>query len=466
MLLNLFKLQNLIFAFTMFFAAAPVFGGGGGEGAGDGGGGDAQAGDNAGAGDGSEADAGAEGDGEAIDDGSGGDAGGENSQTDPNAPVDLGNGRTVPAKIAKLFKLAKAQGLEKEVRNLYFQNQLLTKKIPGGVKDAIHLVDRVEELGGLEGIESLQSDIQTYQDDAEQFASGDPKWIETGFQENPEASLKHFNHALAVVGEQFPEHYDHVMAKVVLETLDNGSPIGAIYNLLAGLKDNPQAKAAADKLAAWYNAVKETASKLPEKKVDAREKKLTEREQQQEKREMDTRYKQVDAETFPALRGYVAKALQGEAKLKSLDLEKLADEYPGEFRSMKNEIQQEIQKLALKDQRFIDKYYALVKKGDIKRAVAHLNAKHEKIVPDVVREVAGRYGFMRGKKAAANAGNKDGKNNAGAGNDKGNANANAGWTRVNQKPANHLIDYHKTSQAMQLDGKYILKDGKQVIVHY
>lgn len=465
MLLNLFKLQNLIFAFTMFFAAAPVLGGdGGGDGAGDGGSGAAgDSGDGASTDDFGSVDEGSQGDaGDAAD--SSGDSDGANN--DPNAPVDLGNGRTVPAKIAKLFKLAKAQGLEKEVRNLYFQNQLLTKKIPGGVKDAIHLVDRVEELGGLEGIESLQSDIQTYQDDAEQFASGDPQWIETGFQENPEASLKHFNHALAVVGEQFPEHYDHVMAKVVLETLDNGSPIGAIYNLLAGLKDNPQAKAAADKLAAWYNAVKETASKLPEKKVDAREKKLTEREQQQEKREMDTRYKQVDAETFPALRGYVAKALQGEAKLKSLDLEKLADEYPGEFRSMKNEIQQEIQKLALKDQRFIDKYYALVKKGDIKRAVAHLNAKHEKIVPDVVREVAGRYGFMRGKKAAANAGNKDGKNNAGAGNDKGNANANAGWTRVNQKPANHLIDYHKTSQAMQLDGKYILKDGKQVIVHY
>ena len=102
-----------------------------------------------------------------------------------------------------------------------------------------------------------------------------------------------------------------------------------------------------------------------------------------------------------------------------------------------------------------------MKKGDLKRAAAAVNAKHEKIVPGIVLQVAARYGFMRGKKAGnANAGG--GKANAGG----GNAGDTTGWTRVDQKPANHLIDYGKTSQAMQLDGKYILKDGKKVIVHY
>jgi hypothetical protein len=466
-LLNFFQLQNLLFAFMMFAAGAALDLGGGGGGGTDGGtDGQGTGGDGAGSGDGTGGEAGDDGQGSADggerDGGGGGGETGTANQADPNALVDLGDGRTVPGKWKNLFDQAQKAGLGKEVKQLYFAQQRIAKAFPnGGVNGAIELAEQVEQFGGIEGIEQLQSDIETYHEDAELFERGDPRWIETSFQENPEASLKAFNHALGYVADHNPEHYDHVMAKVVLDTLDNGSPVAHIYNLLAGLKDNPQAKAAAEALAKWYNAVKDTASKIPEKKIDAQAKAVTDRETKVEQREMQVRYTQVNTECHPVLVGQVVKTLQAEAKLKNLDLKKLADDYPGEFRSMKNEIQREVMQAAIKDQRFVDKYYALVKKGDLKRAAAAVNAKHEKIVPGIVLQVAARYGFMRGKKAGnANAGG--GKANAGG----GNAGDTTGWTRVDQKPANHLIDYGKTSQAMQLDGKYILKDGKKVIVHY
>src|SRR5208283_698923 len=202
----------------------------------------------------------------------------------------------------------------------------------------------------------------------------------------------------------------------------------------------------------------------PEKKVDAQQKALTDREARVEEREMGTRYTQVNAEVFPVMKSQVANTLKIEAKTRGIDLTKIAADYPGEFRAMMNQIHQEIMKQAIKDQRFVDKHYALVKKGDLKRAAAAVNAKHEKIVPDIVVRIAGDYGFMRGKKAAAGAAAGGGRTAGTAGAD---VNAAAtGYAQINAKPANHLIDYGKTSQAMQLDGKYILKDGKRVQVHY
>ena len=460
-LFNFFRLYELLFAFTMFFAAGAVADTGAGGGAGDGG---------SGAGDGG--DGGVGGDGEVSTtggaDGTAGD-GAESTTTedsgathaDPNAPVDLGDGRTVPAKIAKLFEAAKAQGVEKEVKQLYFADQALKRAIPGGVKAAIQLAEQVEQFGGVEGIEQLQSDLETYHEDSELFERGDPNWIETAFQENPEAALKAFNNSLGYVADKHPEHYDHVMAKVVLDTLDNGSPIATIYALLANSKDNATAQDAAKKLAEWYNRIKDTASKVPEKKIDAREKALSDKEAKIQEREMQGRFKEVNAQIFPTMRSQVMRTLEGEAKLAGVDLKKLSTDYPGEYSAMLGAIQKQVQETAIKDQRFVDKHYALVQKGDLKRAAAAVNAKHEKIVPEIVRRVAQNFGLLKTKKTA----NTGDKGKAGTTANTGTTQA-AGYTRVNQKPANHLIDYGKTSQAMQLDGKYILKDGKRVQVAY
>ncbi len=463
-----FLLNHFMFAGTMFFAAGAAalgdLGGGGGAGAGDGAGdaGPADGGDGTGAdGDagGADGDAGVEGAGEPADGTTG-----DGQATDPNAPVDLGDGRSVPGKIKKLFDLAKTAGVEKEVKQLYFANQRLAKAIPGGVNGAIELAKSVEQLGGVEGIEALQSDIDTYHQDSELFERGDPKWVETAFQENPDAALKAFNHSLSYVSEHNPEHYDHVMAKVVLDTLDNGSPVGVIYNLLAGQKDNPQALKAAEQLARWYNTIKDIAAKAPEKKVDAQQKKLSDREAQVEQREMGTRYTQVNSAVFPVLKSHVTRTLEAEAKALGVDLKKLAADYPGAFTGMLNEIHRKVMEAAIKDQRFVDKYYALVKKGDLKRAEAAVNAKHEKIIPDIARAVAAASGLLKGKKTAAQPG-ADGKRPA-AGN-AGAADAGAaGWTHVSKAPERSTVNWHKTSAAMQLDGKYVLNDGKKVQVKY
>lgn len=434
--------------------------GGGGDGAGDGGadGGDAGAGDQGA--DGADAGGGDPGDSDQSDLDADGAADADHS-ADPDAPVDLGDGRQVPAKWKKLFDQAAKAGLGQEAKQLYFANKRLLSALPGGVNQAIELARTVEELGGVEGIEQLQADLEVYQNDAQDFASNPSKWVESGFSEDPDAALNAFDHSLQYVSDKFPDHYDFRAAGIIMADLAN-LDVRGIHQVLAGLKDNPEAQRLAKQLADYYNSRRETSEKAPEQKPDAKDKALTERTKAVEKQEMDLRFKQVNQEVFPTLKSDVTKALQAEAKRSAIDLGKLSKEYPAEWRNMLNEIHQEVMKAAVKDQRFVDKHYALVKKGDLKRAAKAVNDKHAAIVPDIALRVMKTYGVFRGKKAAGDKGKNDKGGNAGA----ANGAQNAGWLKVSKRPENSAINWSKTTSAMQLDGKYILNDGKKVLVQY
>jgi hypothetical protein len=475
--LLIFLLNHFLFAGTMFAAAGTSLGSGGGTGAGSGAGSGAGAGAGSGAGDGAGAGEGGSADGDLGagsgegDDGISADgdtaAGTDGAGTaDGKGNVTLADGRTVPASINKLFELAKTAGCEKEARQLYFGLERL-KATVGGVNQAIELKKAFDQVGGAEGVQELQSEVETYQADSELFESGDPKWVQTAFEQNPDSALKAFDNSLQYVSDKHPEHYDHMMAQVVLDTLNGeGSPIGVVYNMLKAMKDNPQAAAAAEKIARWYNAIKKTAKNPPEKQVDARTKAINDREATVEQKETAQRYSQINATAFPQMKHDVKVSLEAEAKLVGVDLAKLSAEFPGAFQSMMRDIHLGIKSTAVKDKNFVNKYAALVKSGDTTRAATMLNKKHASIIPAIVRDIAGKSGLLKkpGKAAAGGAGEKD-KGNAGAG-AAGAGSAANGYTKVNAKPANHLIDYRKTSPTMQMDGLYILKDGKRVQVHY
>jgi uncharacterized protein (DUF2267 family) len=464
MLRLLFKLWILPLFGTMFAAGADtlagVDGGGGADGADSGdsggadGGGDSGDGGDGGAGDGAAADA----DRDQTDDSQAGGEGDKN--VDPDAPVDLGDGRQVPGRFKKLFDLAAKAGLGREAKQLYFANQRLEKAIPGGVNAAIELARQIEDVGGIEGIEEMQDKLGVYAADAQDFESNPQKWVESGFAENEQAALKAFVYSLDFVADKFPDHYTHTMAKVITNDLGNVR-ITDIYRKLAALKDDPEAKALTKELADYWNSRIEQAKKAPENKPDAKSKELMEREERLHRQEIDNRYKDVNRAVFPALKTAVTKSLQAHAKEAGIDLQKLSKDYPAEWRDLLNDIQQRIMRSAIKDKRFVEKYADLVEANDLKRAERAINAKHDALVPDAVREAVRERGLFRGKKKTAAPGDK---NRAAL--DGGNSSTNAGWTQVSEKPARHLIDWDKTTQSLQLDGKYILKDGKKVVVKY
>lgn len=366
-LLN-FLLNHLLFAGTMFFAAGTVVGdvsGGGSDGGVD-----------TGADNGS-----SNGDTESVtgEDVGGGDnqsttvddAGDVSKQSDPNALVDSGDGRKIPQKYAELFKTDKA------LREMFFSQASLRKEFPGGVKEALALKKNVEEIGGLEAVEQLQGDLQRFTSDAELFEKDQAKWIESSFAENSDASLKAMGHAIDFAAEHHPEQYNHMMSKVLLNTLDQYSPVGNIWTLLSGMKDNPQAQQAAQELAKWYNGVKNTAAKIPEKKVDAESKKLeTERQKLTEEKEQ-IRNQKINSEAVPYLIKSAESQIDAKAKASGIDIQAIKRDTPKRYEKFMQDVKQSIHRSVLADNKFIDRYAAALAAGDTAKCTRMVNARHD-----------------------------------------------------------------------------------------
>jgi hypothetical protein len=458
----LHQLYNwFLFAGTMFFAAgASGFsdagaGGGGGEGSEGGAAGSGDSGDpgaDPGAGEGGE-DASA-GDGAAGDDRRAADGG--DRDRDLDAPVDLGDGRTVPAKWKNVFEAAKGQGLEKEVKQLFFANQRLTQKFPGGVNEALTLANQLEEVGGFEAIQEMQSDLETYHADAETFAKDPAKWIETSFAEDVDASLKAFAASLDYVSDKHPEHYNHLLGKVVANTLDQG-PVHEIYSLLASLKDNPAAQKLAKDLARYYNGIKELAAKVPEKKVEPERAKLEADRQKLASEQEQLRNHTVNSQTIPLLGRQMTTQIEKLAKDAGFDVKKFIAEQPEAAQSLRAKILNQVMAKAAADKVFVKNYKAVMNQGDTQRAIAMMNKQHQAILPDIVRDVAKGFGIAKkgGTAARTNAGGNAGSTSRASGGNSG------GMTRVSAKPPANEIDWGKTGNRIY-DSEAVLKNGKVV----
>lgn len=292
---------------------------------------------------------------------------------DPNALVDTGDGRKIPAKYKELFEK------DKDLRNTYFSYQALKKAFPGGVKEAVQLARNVAQLGGLEGIEQLQSDLDSYSSDAEAFNNGDRKWVEASFAENADISLKHFTNALDYVSEHHPEQYDHLMAQVITNDLAN-LDVHGIYGVLAGLKDNPEAQKYAKALASYYNSRSDLARKAPEKQIDPQQKRLDAERQQLGKEKQQVRNKTINTEAGPYLNRAIESSLGAAAKSAGFDLAKLQKEQPNRWGRFVKDVRAAVHADVLNDKKWLDRYSSALASNDTAKCVRMLNARHDQAI--------------------------------------------------------------------------------------
>jgi hypothetical protein len=455
-------LRYFLFGATMFFAAgAPAIGDAGGTAGGDGSGsatGDGASGDGAPTSDdGGTNDGVSDVDGSQSDNGTVTDDAADGEQkADLNAPIDIGDGRKVPPKWKNLFDAAKAQGLDKEVKQLFFGQQRLIQKFPGGVNEAVKLADTLQEFGGVEGVSTIQQDNQAFHEDAQTFLNDPAKWLENSFAANEGASLKAFGMSLDFVADKHPEMYQHLMSKVLINTLDGDeSPIGDVYRGLVNLKDNPQAQELAKHLADWYNGIKRIASKIPEKKIDPDRKKLEDDRAnlttQTEKLRNDT----VNQITIPQLGKSMTTHIEKQAKLAGFDLKNFAEEQPGSYKAMRREILSRVMNTAAADAKFVKNYKDVMKTGDTNRAAQMMNRKHDSILADstIIADVAKDYGITKKSATKPNAQRQPGNGN--------NATPQAGVLRVAAKPDPKTIDWSDKRTDM-FESRAVLKNGKVV----
>lgn len=369
--------------------------------------------------------------------------------TDPNAQVDGGDGRLIPAKYKDLFKG------DKELKAMFFRDKAFKAEFPGGVPEAVQAKQLVEKFGGESGLTEVETELTEWRQMDEKFLKGDPSLPAYLAQQNPEAFTKMMTAGLQEFSKANPEMYQHVLGRVVFNTLRNADAMHAAYTTLSAMKDNPEAQKAAQELAGWYNGIQETASKVPEKKVDERTSALDKRTQELDAREHNSFVQSVNSQALPKLVTGIETELTREMKAagQNVNLASLKKSDPDGYNLLMENCRAAVKREVLKDQQFIKNYDAALAEKNSAKAMKMLDGKHAKVLPEVIGKV---YKAFRGISTAANP-----KPNNGAAGGEGKAAVPAGWVHVSAFPGGHAIN-HSHPETRVIDRKAVLKDGRKV----
>ncbi len=108
--------------------------------------------------------------------------------------------------------------LAKAVQRALFAEDRLRRELPGGFKDLAGLREKLEQLGGDEGIQAIQGELEGWKDFDAKYTAGDPKVLEF-LTETPEAQaafLKIAPAAFEKFREAHPDGYSAYVSQVFL----------------------------------------------------------------------------------------------------------------------------------------------------------------------------------------------------------------------------------------------------------
>lgn len=321
----------------------------------------------------------------------------------------------------------------------------IDREFPGGVTEAKELRDKIEELGGVEGIEQKLEGAKEMDGLAEAFMSGDPAFVEDLVASSPEAFAALAPLVFQKFAEVNAEGFSAYMGRVVLGDMErNGIPIMMMRMQDLMPSDNPKLKEAFDQINAYLGGFKALAEKpMPSAKSKAaapktddlskREEALRVKEWQTERNSMQKGI--VNSEFTRCLAGRKA---EGEEKAQILELflsrsKAAADRlFPG---------------WEGKSQRYISN-------NDKPGYLRYMKSIYARIVPESMASSVNST--LKGKKAAPAAARKPALNGG-----KLTAPA-AGFKPVSAEPPTWDIDYGRTSQAMLRDNQAVLRSGAKV----
>lgn len=307
------------------------------------------------------------------------------------------------------------------------------------------------EVGGREAVESqiteLQGKAAELDSMAAKMANGDESLITDIAESSPEGFIKLARAASAEYQKRDPEGWSADMSAIMAATIQqNGIPMFlekmALY-LEVGKTD--QIAPMLQQLKDWagsFNA-KATAQRTVQptaqpNKLDAREQALNQREEQAFTSQMKT---EVDTFRSPL----ISKELESYFKRRPNDNE--AKELAI------NTVRTQVIDRMSNDAAFQKSLTALTRRKDREGAMKLIKSRESAAIADIAPKV-GRtiYGNPAGAQPVV-------KQPAGTP-----SKADVGWSFTDKPPAPHLIDRGKTSDAMIMRGKFILKDGsKQTI---
>lgn len=201
-------------------------------------------------------------------------------------PVIQGGKLSAAAKATLEEIRAKDPRLAKELKTALFQAESFRREVPGGVRELREMRQHIEALGGSEGIQRTQQELQYWNDLDQQFTAGDPRMIEamTDTPEGQQAFIKLAPQIFNKYSELDQDGFASYVAKV-FEADANAAGIPLLLERLGDfIGENPRAQEYLQKLGQYFGRLHTLANKPVTPKTAApsgndRDRELTEREQ-------------------------------------------------------------------------------------------------------------------------------------------------------------------------------------------
>lgn len=367
---------------------------------------------------------------------------------DPAAVVeekDATDWRKVPDNLKVFFKTAEG----KAAKDAWFERNAYKEKFPEGIKQVNELTAFLEEHGGREGLTTTLTEMQGKAAELDDISSklvNDPAALVADIMAvAPDSLGKLAEAAVGQWAQADPEGWGSAMSGVMAATIQqNGIPMFLErMGLMLEVGKTDQIPAMIKQLQEWAGSFQAKASaprtqptKGPDKFAE-REQSLNDREQKAFNDDMD---RQVESFRTPQ----ITKELDSFIKRRPND----ADAKDLAINTVRSQVVERLKA----DQKFQDSLNALWARKDKDGAMRLIKSRETaaitEIAPKVGRTIFGNPGAVVTPVDKRPVGTP--------------SKADAGFSFTDKAPAPHLIDKFRTTDAMIMRGKFILKDGKKL----
>jgi hypothetical protein len=313
----------------------------------------------------------------------------------------------------------------------------------GGLPALLETHKFITEVGGREFVENAKQELADWEGLDAAYIEGKPDFVKKLAEGDPESFAKMVPIALQEFAQINPEMYNHVQSRIFVNTFDGVGLTNALKGLLTTAGD--AAKGGIQEIIDWVESFRATASKVPEKKVDAREQALTQKEQQFQQRQAEALVKSVDSDSIKHRDSIIAREIKPFGDWETMD--------PDRREAVASWVSSRIGKLLGADKAFLDRRNRLITSGDRDGLAKLEQQKLDERVPKLVPSAAKVFGVT---KAAAKAGEK--KTVATAATQP----AAKGIVMLKSQPSASQIDRFKTKPDDIFKNQAILKDGRRV----
>ena len=369
------------------------------------------------------------------------------------------DGRQVDAKtrsaLAKLKSVDPAAA--KSLLETYHRAQAIVKDVGAqNLSEAMQKVRAmaatVEALGGEEGITNLNTEVEDYRREIDQFSQGDPALIQQLYEANPEGLATNVLNSLELLASKNIEAFDKAIIPAMVNRLENAGLYNALPKLLDFIKEGKGQEAfdAATEIKNWLDRAKGLQKKAIDAKgtVDPREKQFAERERALTENEAKQFDNAVGVDVNRMNNRSLAKVVEPFFKDIKLEVEGR--------REFVNGLQSRIWKQMREDKIFQLQAQTIKKSKDVTKLAEFTSAKFTELLPEAFRQYRNIM-YPAYKAAPRIAPKANGVAKPGAPASKPEIKV-----AVGQRPRHGEINWNLTSDIDYANGIAILTNGKRV----